>query len=286
MTAPRGDGRWLVVGHRGMLGADLMDALRGRDVAGLSRPQLDLLDVASVTDAVRGADVVVNCAAWTAVDDAEDHEEEAFAVNALGPAHLARAARDAGAWLVQVSTDYVFAGDSDTPYAEDAPTDPRTAYGRTKAAGEEAVHAELADRSYVVRTAWLYGRHGRHFVSTIAGLARERDHLDVVDDQVGQPTWTADVAARIVDMVDAGVPAGRYHATSSGETTWFGLAREVVRRMGLDPAMVRPTTSAAMARRAPRPAYSVLGHDAWARVGMPALRHWEDALGASWPPFG
>jgi len=286
MTAPRSDGRWLVVGHTGMLGHDVMAALDGRDVIGLSRPDLDITDPLSVDAALEGVDVVVNCAAYTAVDDAEDDEAAAFAINALGPAHLARTAARTGAWLVQVSTDYVFPGDATSPYAEGADLDPRTAYGRTKAAGEEAVRGELQHRSYIVRTAWLYGAHGPNFVRTIAKAAGERDRLDVVDDQRGQPTWSADVAERIVAMVDAGVPSGTYHATSSGETTWFGFAREIVGHAGLDPAMVHPTTSAAFARRAPRPAYSVLGHDAWAAVGMPALRDWKDALSASWPPFG
>lgn len=286
MTVPRPDGRWLVVGHTGMLGHDVMAALDGRDVRGMSRPDLDITDPASVDAALEGVDVVVNCAAYTAVDDAEDAEAAAFSINALGPAHLARSAARTGAWLVQVSTDYVFAGDATTPYPEDAPLDPRTAYGRTKAAGEEAVRGELAAHSYLLRTAWLYGAHGPNFVRTITRAAAERDRLDVVDDQRGQPTWSADVAGRIVAMVDAGVPAGTYHATSSGETTWFGFAREIVAHAGLDPVMVHPTTSAAYARRAPRPSYSVLGHDAWAAVGMPPLRDWSDALSASWPPFG
>jgi dTDP-4-dehydrorhamnose reductase len=286
VTRPRPDGRWLVVGHTGMLGHDVMSALQDRDVTGVSRPDLDITDGASVDAALDGVDVVVNCAAWTAVDDAEDHEAAAYAVNATGPQHLAAAAARSGAWLVHVSTDYVFAGDATTAYAEDAPLAPRTAYGRTKAAGEQAVEAALAQRSYVVRTAWLYGAHGPNFVRTIARLAAERDHLDVVDDQHGQPTWSADVAGRIVAMVDAGVGAGRYHATNSGQTTWWGFARAVVEHLGLDPDLVRPTTSAAMARRAPRPAYSVLGHDGWASTGLPALRDWEDALSASWPPFG
>ena len=285
MTTPRSDGRWLVVGHTGMLGHDVMTALDGRDVVGLSRPDLDITDPLSVDAALDGVDVVVNCAAYTAVDDAEDDEAAAFAINALGPAHLARTAARTGAWIVQVSTDYVFPGDATSPYAEGAEPDPRTAYGRTKAAGEEAVRGELRLRSYIVRTAWLYGAHGPNFVRTIAKAAGERDRLDVVDDQRGQPTWSADVAERIVAMVDAGVPAGTYHATSSGETTWFGFAREIVGHAGLDPATVHPTTSAAFARRAPRPAYSVLGHEAWTAVGMPALRDWKDALGASWPPF-
>jgi dTDP-4-dehydrorhamnose reductase len=184
---------------------------------------------------------------------------------------------------VQVSTDYVFAGDADSPYAEDAPLHPATAYGRTKAAGEWAVRAELPDRHHIVRTAWLYGAHGPNFVRTIARVAGEREHLDVVDDQFGQPTWSADVAARIVALLDAGVPAGRFHATSSGQTSWFGLARAVLEELGEDPDRVRPTTSAAMARPAPRPAYSVLGHEGWERAGLSAPRDWRSVLSQAWP---
>ncbi len=283
MTSPRPDGRWLVVGARGMLGTDVVSALDGRDVTGLARPEIDVTDLASVTDAVSGRDVVVNCAAWTAVDDAEANEPGAFAVNAVGPANLARACAATGAWLVHVSTDYVFAGDATSPYPEDAPIAPRSAYGRTKAAGEWAVRAELPDRSLVVRTAWLYGAHGPSFVQTMRTLEAQRDTLDVVDDQRGQPTWSADLAARLVRAVDVGTPPGTYHGTSSGETTWFGLARRVFELAGADPDRVRPTTTDRFPRPAPRPAYSVLGHDGWGRAGLPPMRDWDVALADAWP---
>ena len=167
--------------------------------------------------------MVVNCAAWTAVDDAETHEAEALQVNGVVPDLLARAVAEGSGRLVQVSTDYVFDGRATTPYAEDAPMSPASAYGRTKAAGEEAVRAALPDRHLVVRTAWLYGAHGGCFPRTIARVARERGEVSVVDDQVGQPTWTVDVADLVVRLVEAGVPAGTYHATSSGRCTLVRL---------------------------------------------------------------
>jgi len=267
--------RWLVAGARGMLGQDMVGVLEraGQDVTATDRDVLDITDAAQVLDAVRGHDVVVNCAAWTAVDDAELHEPEAFGINAIGAARLARAAAQHGARLVQISTDYVLAGDAASPYEESAPLGPRSAYGRTKAAGEWAVAAECTDH-LIVRTAWLYGGGGRCFPKTIARLARERDHLDVVDDQVGQPTWTMDLADLVLRLVRTGVPSGIYHGTSTGETSWFDFARAVVGAAGLDPEMIRRATSVAASGPAPRPAYSALGHDALVRAGVAPIGDW------------
>lgn len=267
---------WLVVGAAGMLGQDVLRAAvdAGHRVTGVGRADLDVTDVAATRAAVAGHDVVVNCAAWTAVDDAETHEAEAFAVNATGAAHLARAAAAAGARLVHVSTDYVFDGGAGEPYPEEAPIQPRSAYGRTKAAGEWAVRAEASD-TLLVRTAWLYGAGGRCFPRTIARAAGERDRLSVVDDQTGQPTWTADLADLIVRLVAARAPGGIYHGTSSGQVTWHGFAREVVAAAGL-PTPVDPTTSAAYQLPAPRPAYSVLGHDALRAAGVEPIGDWSE----------
>ena len=273
--------RWLVAGAGGMLGHDVLDVLGAESAAvvtALDRTALDVTDLEAVRAAVRGHDVIVNCAAWTAVDDAESREADAFAVNALGAANLARAAAEAGARLLHVSTDYVFAGDAAVPYPEDAPVAPRSAYGRTKAAGEWAVRAELPDRHWILRTAWLYGEHGPSFVRTMARLERVKDTVDVLDDQRGQPTWSRDLAERIVDVVRVDAPAGTYHATSSGAATWYDLARAVFDGVGADPERVRPMTSAAFVRPAPRPACSVLGHDGWARASLPPLRDWQAAL--------
>jgi len=279
--------RWLVTGAGGMLGRDLLTALgaAGEDAVGLARGELDITDEVAVGAALRDwkPDVVVNCAAWTAVDDAEAQEEAALAVNATGAAHVAAACAEAGAGLVHVSTDYVFPGDARRPYAEDAATGPRTAYGRSKLAGERAVLGLLPGTGYVVRTAWLYGSGGPNFVRTMMRLERERPTVDVVDDQRGQPTWTVDVAGRIVALATSGAPAGVYHATASGEASWFEVAREVFRLAGADPARVRPTTSGAFRRPAPRPAYSVLGHDRWAAAGLEPIGSWRPALTRAYP---
>ncbi len=140
------------------------------------------------------------------------------------------------------------------------------------------MRAHLPGRHWILRTAWLYGEHGPNFVRTMAGLERSREVIDVVDDQTGQPTWSLDVAARVLEVLRADPPAGTYHATSSGRTTWFGLARAVFALLGADPDRVRPTTSAAFVRPAPRPAWSVLGHGAWQRAGLPPLPDWEESL--------
>ena len=277
--------RWLVVGCDGMLGQDLVAALKmapgGQQVTGVDRDVVDITDPQACLPAVASHDIVVNVAAWTAVDAAESQEAGAFAVNAVGAANLARACSAAGARMLQVSTDYVFAGDADSPYAEDAPLAPRSAYGRTKGAGEWAVRTYLPSASWVVRTAWLYGAHGPNFVKTMARLAAERDTVSVVDDQRGQPTWTVDLADAILRLVTSEAPFGTYHGTSSGETTWFGFAQAIFSELGLDPARVLPTTSDAFTQAAPRPAYSVLGHDAWKGAGLTPIREWSDALAES-----
>lgn len=271
--------RYLIAGAGGMLGHDLRDVLAGRDVTALTRADLDVTDAAAVRDAVAGHDVVVNASAYTKVDDAEEHESEAFAVNATGAGNLADAAASTGARFVHVSTDYVFDGRAIAPYAEDTPRDPLGAYGRTKAAGEELVLRHPS--STIVRTAWLYGEHGPNFARTMLRLAADRDTVSVVTDQVGQPTWSHDLAEAIVRLVDADAPAGIYHGTNAGSASWFDFARAIFEDSGLDPARVRPTDSAAFVRPAPRPSYSVLGHDAWASAGLPAPRPWREALRAA-----
>ena len=279
--------RWLVTGAGGMLGTDMVAVLtsHGEPVTGMNRADLDVTDAAAVSEAIARSrpDVVVNCAAWTAVDDAEASEENALAVNAGGAANRAAGCAASGARLVQVSTDYVFAGDAGRPYAENDVPAPRTAYGRTKLAGERAVLDRLPESGFVVRTAWLYGAHGPSFVGTMIKLEDQRPTVDVVDDQHGQPTWTVDVARQIVALVHSAAAPGIYHATSSGQTTWFGLAREIFTLLGADPARVRPIPSSALSRAAPRPAYSVLGHSAWAGPHVPPIGQWRTALHHAFP---
>ncbi|MCS5716637.1 dTDP-4-dehydrorhamnose reductase [Herbiconiux sp. CPCC 205763] len=275
--------RYLITGAAGMLGHDLVSALSGRDVVALSRSELDITDAAAVASAVAGIDVVFNCAAYTAVDAAETDEETARLVNAVGPATLAEATAATGAKLIQISTDYVFQGSATSPYPEDEPRDPLNAYGRTKAGGEEAVLGLNPAGGYVVRTAWLYGQHGANFPATMLRLGRdpERESVSVVEDQVGQPTWTADLARQLVLLADSEAPAGVYHGTNSGQGSWFDFAQATFQEAGLDPAKVKPTDSSQFVRPAPRPAYSVLGHDAWSRAGLEPMRDWRAALHAA-----
>lgn len=283
-SAAQNDARWLVVGAGGMLGRDLTALLAAEDVAytALTRAELDLTDPEAVKAAVSGYDVVANAAAWTDVDGAEEHEDAASAINGAAVRNLAAACADSGARLLHLSTDYVFPGDAARPIAEDAPTSPLNAYGRSKLIGEQAVRELLPESGYVVRTAWLYGRHGKNFVATILNAAEKREFLDVVDDQQGQPTSTPALARQLLALGRAAyagtAPAGIYHGTCAGRTTWFGLARAAFELTGLDPERVRPTTSDKFVRPAPRPAYSVLSHDGWAAAGLAPMPDWHDAL--------
>jgi dTDP-4-dehydrorhamnose reductase len=277
--------RWLITGAGGMLGSDLCRHLAGREVLPLAHTDLDITDPAAVTAAIMDArpDVVVNCAAWTDVDAAEGNEAAAFDVNGTSAANIARSCAAIGTKLVHVSTDYVFDGAATSPYAEDAALRPRSAYGRTKAAGEWAVRAILPHRSWIARTAWLYGAHGPNFVKTMIRLEATRDEIEVVIDQRGQPTWTVDVAEAIVRLLDAGATPGVYHATSAGETTWFEFARTIFGALGADPHRVRPITSDRFPRPAARPAYSVLSHDAWMRESLPCLPDWRSSFALAFP---
>lgn len=269
--------RWLVTGARGMLGVDLVDVLRaeGHEVTALGRGDLDIRDPEAVRDAVAGHAVVVNCAAWTDVDDAEEHEAEAHAVNAIGAGNVAAAADAVGARVVQISTDYVFDGRASSPYAEDAPTAPTSAYGRTKLAGEQLVRDAAADH-IVVRTAWLYGAHGSCFPRTIARLAKARGTVAVVTDQIGQPTWTRDVAELVLRLIAAEAPAGTYHGTSRGEASWYEFARAVVVTAGLDADRVVGTTGEELVRPAPRPAYSAMAATRLGDLGLAPIAHWRE----------
>jgi dTDP-4-dehydrorhamnose reductase len=259
-----------------------MDLLGDRAV-GLDVPDVDITDQTSVTEALRdaAADVVVNCAAYTAVDAAESDESTAQAVNGLGPRLIAQACQRER--LIQVSTDYVFDGTARVPYDEDEHPAPRSAYGRTKLSGEQAVLELLPTRGYVVRTAWLYGAAGNNFVKTMLTLERTRSTLSVVDDQIGQPTWSRDLAAQIILLATSDARPGIYHGTNSGQTSWYGFTRAIFETIGADPERVVPTTTDEFPRPAPRPAYSVLGHDRWTQEGLPAMRPWDEALTEALP---
>jgi dTDP-4-dehydrorhamnose reductase len=291
----------LVTGAGGQLSDDLLDAVRGaRDVfaRGLTIKDLDITDAFAVQDMVAGWErivrsdspdhrlVVVNCAAYTAVDAAETDEETAFAVNAAGPALLATACAKVGAGLIHVSTDYVFPGDATEPYDVDDATGPQGAYGRTKLAGELAVREILPDASWVVRTAWLYGASGKNIIKTMTRLERERETVSFVADQTGSPTWSHDLASGLLALAGSDAPAGIYHATNRGETTWHGLARAVFEEIGADPDRVQPIRTQDYPLPAPRPAYSVLSPRAWDAAGLPPFRGWREALAEAFATSG
>jgi dTDP-4-dehydrorhamnose reductase len=278
--------RWLITGARGQLGSDLarlLDGLPDAELLACGSAELDVTDRAAI-DAVAAQfrpDVIVNAAAYTAVDAAETDFDRAYAVNATGPALLAAEVARSGARLVHISTDYVFDGTAVRPYPVDAPTNPRSAYGRTKLAGEQAVRELVPDTGYVVRTGWLYGAAGPNFVKTMARLEASQQTVSVVDDQVGSPTWSADLAARLLDLVQAEPPAGIYHCRSAGSTSWHGFARAVFAELGADPDRVLPTSTDKFPRPAPRPAYSVLSDAEWLATGLPPMPDWRVALTAA-----
>jgi dTDP-4-dehydrorhamnose reductase len=271
--------RLIITGADGMLAQALRRVLlaRGHEVTALDRAALDVTDTAAVAAALQAhrPDVVIQGAAYTRVDDAEREEAAAYLVNATATAHLARACRVVGARFVYPSTDYVFDGQATSPYPPDAAPNPLGAYGRTKLAGEAA--AREAEDYLVVRTSWLYGAGGRNFVATILERARRGEALRVVDDQRGAPTWTGGLARVFAELLERQAPAGIYHATNRGETTWYGLAREALRLAGLE-AELLPVTTAEFPRPAPRPAYSVLDCAATEAV-VGEIAGWREALG-------
>jgi dTDP-4-dehydrorhamnose reductase len=270
--------RLLVTGAGGMLGRDVVAAARahGHECAGLARGQLDVTDRSAVEAAVAdaGPEVIVNCAAWTDVDGAESDEAAALAVNGAGAGNLARAAVAVGARVVQVSTDYVFAGTATRPYVESDPTAPLSAYGRTKLAGEHEVLAASPDHA-VVRTAWLFGAGGANFVATMLALAAGgRDEIAVVTDQVGCPTFTGHLAEKLLEVA-AERRAGILHAAAAGHCSRNEFAQAIFAAAGYD-VRVSATTSAVQARAAARPAWSVLASE---RDRQP-LPPWADGLNA------
>lgn len=291
---------WLL-GDRGMLGTAVAESLRERTIEfrGTARD----LDV-RCEEAVRSffhqyaPTWIVNCAAYTAVDRAEEEEEEAFAVNAVGPRNLARAVAEANAEkaasdtsgsgrpacrLIHVSTDYVFDGSATTPIGESSPVSPLGAYGRTKAAGEDAI-ADACREYFIVRTAWLYGVNGSSFVGTMLRLLKERDHVDVVADQVGSPTYAGDLARALVDLIRRdSTHYGVYHFANGGEASWFTFAKEIRKQackldMLSSSSDVRPVSTAEYPTRAPRPAYSVLATSRIQEELERSIPEWRDGL--------
>lgn len=274
----------LVTGAAGQLGRDVMlsGEARGADMVGVARDDFDLAtsDPARLLAAVE-PDVVVNCAAYTAVDAAEADESTADVVNHLAVRRLAESCAAAGTHLVHVSTDYVFDGTLDRPYREDDATNPQSVYGRTKLAGEIAAADELGAGATIVRTSWVCGEHGNNMVKLILRLAANPDQaLAFVDDQVGHPTFTTDLAGALLDLA-ADRPGGVYHVTNQRPVSWYGFVREILAAIGEDPDRVSPITTAELQppRPAPRPANSVLDNARWVVDGRAPLRDFANPLG-------
>jgi len=270
--------RLLITGAAGMLAHDLLAAADagGIEYTALTHAQLDITNPAAVASAIgeTAPAVVVNCAAWSDVDGAESREPEARAVNGDGPGHLAAAAARAGAWTIQISSDYVFDGSKREPYVESDRTAPLSAYGRSKLAGERAVARAAPHSHTIIRSSWLFGPGGRCFPAKILNLASERDVIDVVDDQIGCPTFTGHLAAAIL-KIGSTRPAGLLHVAGGGGCSWFEFARAVVESAGLD-TEVRPCSTRDMPRPATRPANSVLRTERITEA--PALPAWRRGL--------
>ena len=266
--------RVLITGGAGQLGRDLADLL-GASAFALDRLDCDVTNLAAVEAAIErvGPDAIVNAAAWTDVDGCEEDPVRARLANATGASNVARAAGDA--LVVQISTDYVFDGRAARAYTESDPTNPLSVYGASKLEGE--VKVADARRWAVVRTAWLYGAGTRNFVASILRAARTRERLSVVNDQVGSPTSTPDLAGALIELIDRGA-TGVLHGVNAGECSRYDFARAIFSEAGLDPSRVEPVTTEAMPRPAARPAYAPMEGVAWRAAGLPELRPWRAAL--------
>lgn len=276
----------LVTGARGMLGTELVAALRRSrwrqkhrhdPVHPCDIDEMDITNPGVIEKylSTRQPQLVINCAADTDVDGCESNPARAYAINAEGPMHLARVCRRHGCKLVHISTDFVFDGKGRWPYRPTDETGPLSVYGKSKLAGEQAVQKEL-DEYLIVRTAWLFGKAGRNFVSTIRQLAQEKNQIEVIKDQVGSPTYAVDLAAAIINLVNVAAE-GIYHFANTGRCSWYEFACEIVRCCGFR-TKVTPVTSAKLKRPAPRPAWSVLDTGKYQKATGCPVRPWQDAL--------
>jgi dTDP-4-dehydrorhamnose reductase len=277
----------LVTGGKGQLGTDVTEVLRshGHEVYSYTREELDITNHEQVQSSIAGIspEVVIHTAAYTKVDLAEQEVDLAYRVNAIGTRNVAVAAEKAGAKLVYISTDYVFDGKASVPYNEYHPTSPLGVYGKSKLAGEQFVQ-QLSSRFFILRTSWVYGKHGQNFVKTMLQLAEERSELNVVHDQVGSPTYTVDLANFIAEIIKTEL-YGVYHTSNTGYCSWYEFAREIFRAANLSHIKVNPVTTAEFPRPAPRPAYSVMDHMAIRLNGVDDLPDWKDALQAFMKDF-
>jgi dTDP-4-dehydrorhamnose reductase len=279
---------WLITGGSGQLGIAVSQelGLRGLHFSATNSQELNITSGIDTPEfiAQMAPKVIVNCAAWTDVDGAENSEELASRVNSDGAENVARGAKLSGAKLIHISTDYVFSGLGNAPWQVNDAINPQSAYGRTKADGESRVRASYPEDSSIVRTAWLYSPWGKNFAKTMTRLAIISDgKVRVVNDQVGQPTSAIDLANQLVDLSQSFSPPGTYHGTNSGQGTWFDFAQEIFNLVGVDKNRVIPVPSSEYPRPAKRPSYSVLSHDAWDKTSLKPMRDWRIALAEAMP---
>ncbi len=273
------DSKILIVGAHGMLGSTLQEAFSKYDVTAWDKEDIDIIDTNTVTSLISelNPDVIINAAAYTAVDDCETNQSVAMSVNGVGPTNLAKAAAEVDAVLIHYSTDYIFNGEKADGYEESfKDVDPVNAYGKSKAAGEEGIQ-EVAqegdwDKYYIIRTAWLFGSHGNNFITTMLKLGREKDELSVVNDQHGSPTYTKDLAEQTVGMLNDELRYGVYHITNSGSCTWYEFAKEIFTQANVS-VDLQPCATEEFPRPAKRPEYSIL-----INTKLPQLQSWQDAV--------
>lgn len=269
----------LVTGVKGQLGYDVLNELtkRGIEAVGVDIEEMDITDGSSVNQVIKDAapDAVIHCAAYTAVDAAEDNEEICRKVNADGPRNIAKVCKELDIKMIQISTDYVFDGLGERPWEPDDECNPQSVYGQTKYEGEQAVQ-EILDKYFIVRIAWVFGINGKNFVKTMLNLAKTRDTLTVVNDQFGSPTYTYDLAKLLVDMVQT-EEYGIYHATNEGICSWYEFACAIFKEAGID-MKVLPVSSAEYAAKAKRPCNSRMSKDKLEEKGFNRLPTWQDAL--------
>ena len=279
---------WLITGGLGQLGVAVSEALSVRGIMfdAVGSQELDITQGSATRDFVAelSPKLIINCAAWTDVDGAEMNELRASKVNCDGAENIALAAKNCGAKLIHVSTDYVFSGEDKYPLQIDDAINPKSAYGRTKADGENRVLGAYPENSSIIRTAWLYSPWGKNFAKTMTRLAIYGDSdVRVVNNQMGQPTSATDLAKQIIDLVLSSSPAGIFHGTNSGQGTWFDFAFEIFKFVGADVNRVVPVSSSEYQQLAKRPSYSVLAHDAWAKTTVQPMREWRIALEEAMP---
>lgn len=279
---------WLITGGSGQLGIAVSQELgeRGMIFHAWGSRELNITQEPIVRDVIvkLSPKIIINCAAWTDVDGAEANEMLACRVNSDGAENIALAAKQCGAKLIHISTDYVFSGESQVPWQVSDEINPQSAYGRTKAAGERRVLTAYPENSSVVRTAWLYSPWGKNFAKTMTRLAiKGKGEVKVVNDLMGQPTSATDLAKQLVALGQSTAPAGIYHGTNAGQATWFEFASEIFKLASADDSRVSPVPASAYPRTAKRPAYSVLGHERWGITSVPPMKDWKIALSEAMP---